>query len=368
MTTPTATTRTDRATVLLCFLALSTACSPSQPPNNVAAAPQPKPKASVPLRSLAAHIPSGGLRWLVELKPRALSAHPEFRRDWEAVFATERISAFTKASGADPKQISEAWIAGYDLGQLYIFDAKVIGDDAEKAFESRSMTTQRLKSDYANVVHMTGIIENTPHALVHVRGHLVAIASGDIRLARIVRAYAEGKLEKSPPALGSRFLSIHSSFAPDALVRGFLRGPYEDATDAVAATFVSGVGAVRFEGADLRVSAQALGVWAPGPDLDAQLTRYADELLSTRELRAFGWGFPTRAPRVACAPSQEDLALCSSEGVWDSGAIASALRRITAGSMKEIVDESPPGWHSEATTEPSPSPKDGTSDAAPPNK
>jgi hypothetical protein len=126
------------------------------------------------------------------------------------------------------------------------------------------------------------------------------------------------------------------------------------------------VAAVRFEGPDLRISAQALGVWPLDDELDARLTRFADELLSTRELRAFGWGFPTRAPRVSCAPSLDELALCNSEGTWTSSAVAAALHRITAGSMQEIVDQTPPGWHPEATTgEPRALPQGDTTEASP---
>lgn len=273
----------------------------------------------------------------------------DFRKDWQVVFPSERIKAFTQASGADPTKIEEAWIAGYALGELYVFDAATVGDDVEKAFVERALTTQHLESDYADLVHMTGMIENTPHALLHIQGHLVAIAVGDIRLVRIVRAYAEGKLTKSPPALASRFLDVHSSFATDALVRGFLRGPYEDATDAVAASFVSGAAAVSFEGHDLKVSARALGVWDVGPELDAQLTQYANELLATRELRALGWGFPTNPPVVSCQSAEEALSLCTSTGVWESADVAAALHRITAGTMKEIVDETSKGWRPEAT-------------------
>lgn len=359
MTTPTAPTTTERifgssatAGFLISLLSLtlvSAGCSPSQPASEVKAE-RATGEPQVPHRPLPSHIPSVGLRWLVELKPRALVAHPRFQKDWEVVFAAEGIQAFTKASGADPSRIGEAWIAGYDLGQLYLFDGKGVGEEARRAFEARSMTTRKLKSSHANVVHLTGMIENTPHALVHIHDHLVAIAVGDIRLARIVRAYAEGKLDKIPTALESRFLSVHSSFSSGALVRGFLLGPYEEATDAVAASFVSGVGAVHLEGGELRVSAQALGVWGLGPELDSQLTRYLDELLSTRELRALGWGFPTKAPAVSCTPSEEALALCRFDGAWESAAVAAALHRITAGSLKEIVDETPPGWHPEATT------------------
>lgn len=305
-------------------------------------------------RPLASHVPSAGLKWLVQLKPRALLAHAHFRDDWAVVFPGERLRAFTKTSGADPTKIEEAWIAGYALGVLYVFDGKSIGEDAEKAFAARALTTQYVETDYANLVHMTGMIENTPHALVHIRGHLVAIASGDIRLARIVRAYAEDKLSKVPPALGSRFLETHSTYSQDALVRGFLRGPYEDATDVVAASFVSGVGAVYLEGPNLKVTAQALGVWEVGPELDGQLTRYTNDLLETRELRALGWGSPTTAPVVSCAPGEQDLALCSAAGVWDSASVAAALHRITAGTMKEIVDGPTPGFRKETTRTPAP--------------
>lgn len=338
----------SRDVALLLIATFCASCARSKPPSEPSAE-QESSKTALPKRPLASHIPSAGLRWLVGLKPRKLMANADFREDWQVVFPSERVKAFTQASGADPTKIEEAWIAGYALGELYVFDAATVGEDTEKAFTERALTSQYLESDSANLVHVTGLIENTPHALVHLRGHMVAIAVGDIRLARIVRAYAEGKLTKSPPALEARFLDVHAAFAPGSLIRGFLRGPFEDATDAVAASFVSGAAAVSFEGDKLKMSAQALGVWDVGPELDTQLTRYANELLSTRELRALGWGFPTSAPVVTCRPGEDDLALCTSRGVWDSAGVASALRRITAGTIKEIVDDASPGWRPEAT-------------------
>lgn len=285
-------------------------------------------------------------------------AHAEFRKDWEPVFGADRIRAFSQASGADPTQIDEAWIAGYDLGELYVFDGKSVGESAERAFESRSLTTRSLSSDFDNLTHMTGIIEQTPHALVRIDQHLVAIATGDIQLARIVRAYAEGKLAKTPTAFGDRFLSSYESFQPDAPVRAFLRGPYENSTDAVAAGFITGVSAVSFQGSELRVHARALGAWPTDGGLERHLGTYLDQLLSTRELRALGWGFPTDPPEVTCEPREDELVLCSAEGAWNSAAVADALHRITAGTLAEILAGAPPGWHPEATTRPDDAPRE----------
>lgn len=337
------------AGVLLSLSALSS-CAP--PPSGEPVAPSGKPAVHVQLRPLKSYVPAVGMRWLVQLRPQALMSHPRFSKDWKPVFASDRILAFTHASGADPHRIEEAFIAGYDLGELYLFDGRQIGLDAQKAFEARSLTTRELETQFDNLTHLTGIIEQTPHALVHIEGHLVAIAVGDIRLARIVRAYAEGKLKKSPSALEDRFLSIYESFHPEAPVRAFLRGPYDDTTDAVAAGFVTGVAAATFQESELRIHARALGAWPFDAELGARLTTHVDRLLSTRELRALGWGFPTEAPEVSCRLNRDGLSLCSSEGAWNSAAVAEALHRITAGTLKEVVEGTPPGWHPEATTRP----------------
>jgi len=330
---------------LLIVCACSLGCRNEKPP---APAPQAELAPTVPLLSLSDHIPSLGLRWLIHLKPRELTSHPAFERDWRVVFEADRVQAFTKASGFDPKQVTDAWICGYELGVLYLFDARVTGEAAEKAFLARSLSSQEVDSPYSNLAHFTGIIENTPHALLHVREHLIAIAVGDIQLVRIVRAYAEEKLKRSPPALSSKYLAPHAHFGEDALARFFVRGPVQDATDAVVGGVLSGVGAASFRDASLEVKVQVLGAWPLEQSLPQNLTEWVAQVLTTRELRALGWGFPTLTPRVTCSSHPEDLALCSTSGTWDSAAIANALYRITAGSMKDLVEEPPPGWRPEA--------------------
>jgi hypothetical protein len=278
---------------------------------------------------------------------------PGFSEDWSPVFRADRVQNFTAASGVDPKHVSEAWIAGYDLGQLYLFDAKTTGTAAAEAFQARALTTKIKDTGYANLVHITGMIEQTPHALIQINDHLVAIAVGDIRLARIVQAYAEGKLKKSPAALASRFLKPHASFEEGAPLRAFVLGPYESATDAVTNAFVSGCVAIGVKEHRLDVRAQAWGLWPAGAALDESLTSWTDQVLSTREFRALGWGFPLNPPTVKCTPQPDlDVTECNAQGVWSSPAIAKALYRITAASMAELMEAPPSGWTSEATTRP----------------
>ncbi len=92
---------------------------------------------------LAEYIPAPGLRWLVQIKPRALIENESVRSDWQPVFSSERIAAFQAASGFDPEQVEELWIAGYDFGTLYLFDAALVGKTAESAFRNRSLTSGR---------------------------------------------------------------------------------------------------------------------------------------------------------------------------------------------------------------------------------
>jgi hypothetical protein len=330
----------------LVICACSFGCKNEKPP---AASRQEEQSPAVTHLPLADHVPSVGLRWLVHLKPQKLVNHPTFQRDWQVVFEADRVRAFTQVSGFDPHQVTDAWIGGYDLGVLYLFDARATGDAAQEAFLARSLSSQEIETPYNNLTHFTGIIENTPHALLHVREHLIAIAAGDIQLIRIVRAYAEQKLKRSPPVLASKFLVPHARFEEEALARIFFRGPYEDATDSVVGGVLSGVGAATLVDGSLRLKTQVLGAWPVEHRLAESLGGWVDQVLSTRELRAFGWGFPTVPPQVTCKAQPADLSLCNASGSWDSAAIARALYRVTAGSMKDLVDEPPWGWHPEAT-------------------
>lgn len=352
--------------LLVALATLLLACSKGVDPE-ASILSEPAVLPSVGPRPLESHIPSVGLRWLVHLRPRDLVEDEELLADWEGFFQAQRVQAFTRASGIDPHGIREAWIAGYDLGVLYLLDARVVGERVEQAFVKRSLSTGRRDTGYANLSHVTGIIDQKPHALVHVGGHMVALAEGDIVLCRIVAAYAKGNLDDVPSALEARFLRPHATFEQNAPVRAFLLGPFENATDAVSAAFVSGVVAARENDGQLMVEGQALGVWPRGPELSRRLTEWTDQVLSTRALRALGWGFPTLAPEVTCEPLDGNFSRCQARGRWKSRAIAQALHRITAGSMRELIEQAPEGWRPRATTH-DPDPSEAPTKGAPGGK
>jgi hypothetical protein len=180
---------------------------------------------------------------------------------------------------------------------------------------------------------------------------MIALVEGDIALARVVRAFSEGRLKRTRPALRTSELGMHADFESDAPLRGFFRGPYPGASDVVVHSALSGVAAVTPRNGELHLKAQAVGLWPDLPDLSERMTLWATETLRSREMRALGWAFPTEAPQIICAPlpqeeeSEEPLVSCKGSGSWSSPAIAEALYRIVAAPTSAVTsDERPNGW------------------------
>lgn len=322
-----------------------TACASSPPPAEPVAPTEP-PKLSARL-DLAEYLPAPGLRWLVSLKPQELSANTQLQSDWESVFSGDRLQEFRAGTGFDASQVKELWIAGYALGTLYLFDAAQVGEQAEAAFRARALTTAEVPTRKDDLVHVTGMMNQTPHSLIHLQGHLVAIAEGDITLTKIVAARAEERLSKFPSALQTRFLKPFAQFEGDAPLRAFLIGPFPEATDAVAGAFVSGAMSLELHKERLSVKARALGLWPNDPARETQMSHWVSDVLQSRELRALGWGFPLSLSPVQCEASslEVEMSECTSAGSWNSRQVAEAIHRVTAGDMQELAPENaPPGW------------------------
>lgn len=290
---------------------------------------------------LAEYIPAPGLRWLVQIRPRALVKDDSIRKDWEPVFTSQRIDAFRAASGFDPAQVEELWIAGYDFGTLYLFDATLVGKSAESSFRNRSLTTAEVSTQKDDLVHLTGMMNQVPHAFVHLDQYMIGIVEGDVSLAKIVAAYAEGRLSKTASALQTRYAKPLAEFSQEAKVRAFALGPFPEATDPIVAGLVSGAIGVEFKGDALHLAAKSLGLWSSDhKQLALHLSAWIHDVLSTPELRAFGWGSPLELSPVKCdaAPSEPDMNACVMEGSWNSAQLARATHRITASDMSELVE------------------------------
>lgn len=301
--------------------------------------------------SLSSLIPAPGVVFLLELQPALMMKDRALRKQWDLVFRSERLAAYEKASGLDLSTIQKLWIVGYPLGTLLLFDAQSCAAQVEQAFIARASSWSRDASSLPGAHLLTGIVANEPQSLYYKANDFIALAYGDVTLAKIVQGYAEGRLH-AKTALETRLVAPLAPLHPDALLRAFLVGPFEQATDAVAQGFASGLAAVHLSKNYLELQVVARGAWPDnaGPAIDSWLR----QLLNTREARALGFGFPTDLVPVHCAWENQDgkdaapieLNRCETDLRYESAALAASIYRTTQASSEELLEETPLGWRS----------------------
>jgi hypothetical protein len=178
--------------------------------------------------ALTDFVPAAGLRWLVVGSPRQLAREPglaSLRQRW---LTDDRRRAFARETGVDLFATERALAAGFDLGTLYIADASGWLAPPELAFARRLAGSERLRQPRPNVWHVTGLVGSEPEALVRVADALVAVAVGDLTLARAVELRALGRLDRTLPA----FQGVSLAELPDELLRPapfafYLPGPIQ---------------------------------------------------------------------------------------------------------------------------------------------
>jgi hypothetical protein len=221
--------------------------------------------------ALTDFVPAAGLRWLVAGSPRRLAQEPglaSLRQRW---LTEHRRRAFAIETGVDLFATERALAAGFDLGTLYMADASGFRARPEVAFARRLAGSERLRQPHPSVWHLTGLVGSEPEALVRVADVLVAVAVGDVTLARAVELRALGRLERTAPA----FQGVSLSTLPADLLRPeqfafYLPGPIEGswlgggaglfgAAHALAATLA-------LDGPRLRLHLVVAGAWHPAAE------------------------------------------------------------------------------------------------------
>lgn len=293
---------------------------------------------------LERYLPATGWRWLVQLKPAKIVADPAWQRVFSSIFETRRVEAFASSTGMDPARLTEAWLAGYDLGQLVLLDASEVGAQVEDKALRRARSKQRVQTSFVDLDHHRLVTGDGPGAVLHQREHVVAIAEKDVTLTSIVQAYAEGRLQ-APSALQLDHVASLVSFEQEAPVRLFLRGPFPDAEDLFVQGFAEGVLAIHVKGSLLVLRGLARGLW------DASIVgedprQWVEGLLERPELRALGWSAPVREPKVECQrverpPSGLPLQECRFEGAWRADAVVQGTRSVAISELSELfpIDE-----------------------------
>lgn len=346
-------------------LVLAVALMGSQLVGCRAPAPAPRANSSQKTQQIQRHalpslIPAPGILFLIELKPAELMSNRALRKQWDLLLRSDRLEAFQKVSGLDLNKIQSLWIAGYPLGTLVLFDAISCGAQVEQAFLARASSLSERPSSLPGARLLTGIVNNEPQALFHLPKDFIALAYADITLAKIVQAYAEGRLH-AKTALDTRFLSPLAPLHSEAKLRAFLVGPFEQATDVVAQGFAAGLAAFIPNQNNLTLQLVARGVWPD--DADPAINTWFQQLLNTREARALGFGFPIDAASVHCSAENQDgnnaanidLRRCQTELGYDSAALAEAIYRVTQGSSEQLLANDPRAWQSQILgSEPAP--------------
>lgn len=311
----------------------------------------PTPTAHPPLRlALPELIPAPGVIVIAQLRPATLMASKELRRAWEPVLQTERLVAFQRATGFDLNGIEELWWAAYPLGSLVLVDARRDGDRIEQAFLSSAASELVREQDQGGGRLISAIVHGQPQALYHRAGDFIALSYGDVGLVKIVRGYAQGRL-RAKTALRTRFLEPLRSLDPDAPLRVFLAGPFEQAQGVIAQGFAAGVLSVTPQGSSLQVSLHARGLWPE--DARSAWQKWWLNVLNASETRAVGLGFPTTEPEVSCheeapqpAASNMPLMRCNSALGYSSHGLAQAVHQLTQASSSVLLEEPTWGWRS----------------------
>lgn len=265
--------------------ALFTACR-SAPPQAVTSV-----RVAAPSLAPLEYVPAAGLRWLIVAHPARILADPALAAGIGELLPQDRIDAFASATGVDPRALDESAVAGYDLGTLYVTAlATADGGRARARFEARLSSGAIVKHPRPAIYRIAGTRDGTPQALVSVNDQLLALAVGDLTLARVAQAYAERRL-KSPTALRGASLStlpdidqpLAALYAP-----GPFTGVWRRAAEGLLANALAVVIAIHpAQSGTLAFEIIATGDW-PDAGTDSKVTLAWTELTSSATGRLLG--------------------------------------------------------------------------------
>jgi hypothetical protein len=283
------------------------------------------------------YAPSAGLRWLVLARPAKIAGNPALSAAFASLVPPERLDAYQRSTGVDLRKLPSASVAGYDLGTLYL--AELPSPDAaviRERFASRLTQGGIVKQVRPDIYRVSGTEKDTPLALVTVDNHLVAYASGDLTLARIVEAYAERKL-KSPTALHGAALSSFEPAADDVVIAFYAPGPFSSQSLATAPRLLSastGLAVTIKEpaGSSLPVTATLAGDWSDSPDARDELLRVWTHLAASSTGRLLGLD---SAQKVETSGDRARLQISVELGL---APLVAGLRALTSANVPEIFD------------------------------
>lgn len=201
--------------------------------------------------------------------PRQIARSPALKDSLGLLLPEERLDAFAIGSGVDLRHIEYGVIAGFDLGTLYVIEPPPgASSSVMKRFRERLVGGERVETPHPDVERISGIIGETPQALVRLETFGLALAVGDPTLARIAEAFARKKLNDSPASLRGAALSQLSAPREGSLATFYAPGPFTGEWASGARGLLRDAVALRIsvfalEGARARVDLELAGDFPP---------------------------------------------------------------------------------------------------------
>jgi hypothetical protein len=235
------------------------------------------------------------LRWVLVGKPRSIAESKDLRDSLEVLLPKARLDLFAQGSGVDLRTVPEGLIAGFDYSTLYLAKlATQSGVNASKQFEERLVSGAVQRKPHPRIYVMSGVVGRTPETLVSVDDRMIAVAVGDPTPARVVEAFARGRLKNSKPALKGSALSTLPELMSEHLAVFYAPGPFADdwqhAAGGVLNSALALAIAVRPSGpGKLRATLLISGDWGTsGQDAGARLIEAWNRLAQSSTGKLFG--------------------------------------------------------------------------------
>jgi hypothetical protein len=308
----------------------------SRPPTATAAAP-------LATEEPVELIPAAGLRWLLLARPQALLENEAFCGECSRILPEARLRAFAARTGLELTKASFGLIAGYDLATVYaVVTTEPVASSAIAAFRAHLRDGGRLTRPHPRLQRVTGMAGDKPEALMTVGERVALVSVGDLTFARVLEAFALGRLERSPPALRGAALSKLPPFAQHAAALAvlYVPGPFVGewshaghgllgASDALSVTLApAGAGVARFH---LHLAGDF------PPDASERLETSWSELAESTTGRVLSLDRPLAPPQIRASPQRLEL-----EIQLETAPIAAGLYALLSGEAWEILNLPPP--------------------------
>jgi hypothetical protein len=327
----------------------ATACSAARSPS-----PSIEPTAEAftvdPLVDL---VPAAGLRWLTQVRPRALLADPALASAVAALVPEEAFVTFAlRHGGVDLRRAHEVVVAGVDDACLALARLPVDPANVEAAFTRRALAVEGRAME-RGITRFWGTVGETREQVAVFGRSAVGMEQGRFGPLGVATYFAQGRLHRSRPALHGEPLEAAATRVGEAPIRAFAPGPFEGpwakgwggllgASTAAAmavrpqAAELPSAGAREPEGSGrvgLALRIVLMGAWSNDGAAAAERMGAAYRVLTEDALgRLAGLPHPVAPPKVTWDDSALEL-----DVTLDALQLARGVSAITSGSLREIL-------------------------------